>query len=217
MLLYNRIWENGDQIAVFRPYQMPEGNGATSGVVGLASGATGSGRGNSNESWSAYFNRLWSSTSGNIFRFSSPASWRNTSRAYRSSNMAYQSGNVGYYHHGIFNTINEVIHFQWVSDTDVYVHKVSLRSFACADLLYRVQHVSHRVKDPYQVVEDALEDCLGDAHRGTYDQAYKNCEHMANKWKTGESFSAQIEVGRDFLRNAGFVLSASATAGLLHR
>ena len=45
-----------------------------------------------------------------------------------------------------------------------------------------------------EVVSLAEEDCKGSAHKNTYKAESKNCEHMANKWKTGKSFSVQATV-----------------------
>ena len=121
---------------------------------------------------------------------------------------------IGYYHHGIYISENQVIHFQGETmveadgtQPDAYVHSVPFSTFASRDeMLYRVCHKEEKTLQENEVVSLAEEDCKGSAHKNTYKAESKNCEHMANKWKTGKSFSEQAKIavtafseGRKFL------------------
>ena len=100
-----------------------------------------------------------------------------------------------YYHHGIFVSADEVIHFTGDDDDSVldwskaHIIKTSLQTFLAGGEV----EVAHYDADEVYPVDDVVtyaRDCIGESG---YNLFFENCEHFATECKIGEHRSPQVE------------------------
>lgn len=116
-----------------------------------------------------------------------------------------------YYHHGVFVSSDEVIHFTGDDDDSVldwskaHVVQSDLQQFLRGGTVEVIEY-SGTERDKLYPVEDIVEyarDQLGDTG---YNLFFENCEHFANECTIGEHRSKQVERARQALQfAAGFV------------
>lgn len=103
-----------------------------------------------------------------------------------------------YYHHGIYVSDNEVIHFTGDDDDSVldwskaHVIKTTLQKFLKGDALEVKEYTDAEISDLYPVegIVSYARVCLGD---DGYNLIFNNCEHFANACTLGKYRSRQVE------------------------
>lgn len=102
---------------------------------------------------------------------------------------------LGYYHHGIFVSNDEVIHFTSTDDDSILdwskarVMQTTLQQFLRGGELEIVKHDPAKLYPVDDIVEYAR-DCVGDTG---YNLLFENCEHFANECAIGEHRSKQVD------------------------
>ncbi len=103
-----------------------------------------------------------------------------------------------YYHHGIFISADEVIHFTGNDDDGVldwsraHVIKSDLQKFLRGGTVEVKEYTDAELADLYPVegIVNYARTCLGD---GGYNLIFNNCEHFANACTLGKYRSRQVE------------------------
>ena len=103
-----------------------------------------------------------------------------------------------YYHHGIFISAEEVIHFTGDDDDSVldwskaHVIKTDLQKFLCGGEVEVKEYNDAELGDLYPVegIVSYARACLGD---DGYNLIFNNCEHFANACTLGKYRSQQVE------------------------
>lgn len=103
-----------------------------------------------------------------------------------------------YYHHGIFVSNSEVIHFTGDDDDSVldwskaHVIKTDLQKFLRGGTVEVKEYTDAELADLYPVegIVSWARACLGD---GGYNLVFNNCEHFANACTLGKYRSRQVE------------------------
>ena len=103
-----------------------------------------------------------------------------------------------YYHHGIFVSVDEVIHFTGDDDDSVldwsraHVIKTDLQKFQRGGTVEVKEYSDAELADLYPVegIVSYARTCLGD---GGYNLIFNNCEHFANACTLGKYRSRQVE------------------------
>ncbi len=102
---------------------------------------------------------------------------------------------LGYYHHGVFVSNDEVIHFTTAEDDGILdwskarVMQTDLQQFLRGGELEVVKHDESKLYPVDDIVEYAR-DCVGDTG---YNLFRENCEHFANECVIGEHRSKQSD------------------------
>ena len=102
---------------------------------------------------------------------------------------------LGYYHHGVFISNDEVIHFTTAEDDGILdwskarVMQTDLQQFLRGGRLEIVKHDPSKLYPVDDIVEYAR-DCVGDTG---YNLFRENCEHFANECVIGEHRSKQSD------------------------
>lgn len=123
---------------------------------------------------------------------------------------------LGYYHHGIYVSNDEVIHFTNTDDDSVldwskaHVMKTTLQEFLRGGEVEIVKHDAAKLYPVDDIVEYAR-DCLGDT---SYNLFFENCEHFANECAIGEHRSKQADGFIGAVKFAGNFMGGKAM-GLL--
>ena len=101
----------------------------------------------------------------------------------------------GYYHHGVFISNEEVIHFTSTSDDSIFdwskasIMKTDLQQFLRGGELEIVKHDANKLL-PFDDIVEYARDCVGDTG---YNLLFENCEHFANECVIGEHRSKQAD------------------------
>ena len=103
-----------------------------------------------------------------------------------------------YYHHGIFVSDNEVIHFTGDDDDSIsdwskaHVIKTTLQKFLKGGTVEVKEYTDDEISDLYPVegIVNYARACLGD---DGYNLIFNNCEHFANACTLGKYRSRQVE------------------------
>jgi len=103
-----------------------------------------------------------------------------------------------YYHHGIYVSRNEVVHFTGTEDDSVLdwskakVIQTDMDYFLKAGQAEVREYNNEEIRDLYPVagIVQYARACLGD---GSYDLVFNNCEHFANACTLGRYRSRQVE------------------------
>ena len=131
---------------------------------------------------------------------------------------------LGYYHHGVFVSNDEVIHFTTAEDDGILdwskarVMQTDLQQFLRGGRLEIVKHDPSKLYPVDDIVEYAR-DCVGDTG---YNLFRENCEHFANECVIGEHRSKQsdgfigaLKTAADFAGGKAMGLFGSLISGAL--
>ena len=102
---------------------------------------------------------------------------------------------IAYYHHGLYISKDEVIHYQnsrgW-NPRGARVRATSLDKFIgnSKGSLYVIQYENSNIRTVDESVAEARQD-INPNPGYKYDPFKLNCEHFVTKWKTGTGYSLQ--------------------------